>query len=83
MDNSRAIALKLIAACYGYSLFMASANVVNCEARRQGECGDQWTQAFTVAGGATTTVWAYITESPPSKDSKKSRANTREAEPLS
>lgn len=66
MSNSTVVALvlKLLIGCYSYSLFMASANVLSCELRRPGQCGNQWTQAFTVAGGAASTLWAYITESP-------------------
>lgn len=59
-----ALVLKLLVGCYSYMLVMASANVLSCELRRPGQCGNQWTQAFTVAGGAASTLWAYITESP-------------------
>jgi hypothetical protein len=58
------LVLKLLVGCYSYMLLMASANVLSCEIRRPGQCGNQWTQAFTVAGGASSTLWAYITESP-------------------
>lgn len=58
------LVLKLLVGCYSYMLLMASANVLSCEVRRPGQCGNQWTQAFTVAGGAASTLWAYITESP-------------------
>ena len=68
------IALKLIVACYGYSRLMASANVVACELRRGGACGNQWTQAFTVAGGAASTVWAYITDSPAQGSASRRRS---------
>lgn len=59
-----ALVLKLLVGCYSYMLLMASANVLSCEWRRPGQCGNQWTQAFTVAGGAASTLWAYITDSP-------------------
>lgn len=59
-----ALVLKLLVGCYSYMLLMASANVLSCEVRRPGQCGNQWTQAFTVAGGAASTLWAYITDSP-------------------
>lgn len=68
------IVLKLIVACYGYSLLMASANVAACEVRRAGQCGNQWTQAFTVAGGAASTMWAYITESPAQGSASRRRS---------
>jgi hypothetical protein len=58
------LVLKLLVGCYSYMLLMASANVLSCEIRRPGQCGNQWTQAFTVAGGAASTLWAYITEAP-------------------
>lgn len=58
------LVLKLLVGCYGYMLVMASANVASCELRRPGQCGNQWTQAFTVAGSAAGTLWAYITDSP-------------------
>jgi hypothetical protein len=58
------LVLRLLVGCYGYMLIMASANVASCEFRRPGQCGNQWTQAFTVAGGAASTLWAYITDSP-------------------
>ena len=58
------LVLRLIVGCYSYMLIMASANVASCELRRPGQCGNQWTQAFTVAGGAASTMWAFITESP-------------------
>ena len=44
-----ALVLKLLVGCYSYMLLMASANVLSCELRRPGQCGNQWTQAFTVA----------------------------------
>ena len=57
--------LKFLAVCYGYSLLMATGNVVNCEARKPMACGQQWTQAFTVAGSTAGTLLAptdwYIT----------------------
>ena len=46
------LVLRLLVGCYGYMLVMASANVASCEIRRPGQCGNQWTQAFTVEGGA-------------------------------
>ena len=58
------LVLKLIVGCYAYMLLMASANVLSCEIRRPGQCGNQWTSAFQVAGGAATTMWAFITDSP-------------------
>jgi len=59
-----ALVLKLLVGCYSYMLVMASANVASCEIRRPGQCGNQWTSAFQVAGGAASTLWAYITDSP-------------------
>jgi hypothetical protein len=59
-----ALVLKLLVGCYSYMLVMASANVLSCEIRRPGQCGNQWTSAFQVAGGAASTLWAYITDSP-------------------
>jgi hypothetical protein len=66
MNNATVIALvlKLLVGCYSYMLLMASANVLSCEIRRPGQCGNQWTSAFQVAGGAASTLWAYITDSP-------------------
>ena len=58
------LVLRLLVGCYGYMMVMASANVASCEWRRPGQCGNQWTQAFTVAGGAASTMWAFITDSP-------------------
>lgn len=58
------LVLKLLVGCYSYMLLMASANVASCELRKPGQCGNQWTQAFTVAGGAASTLWAFITDSP-------------------
>lgn len=58
------LVLRLLVGCYSYMLLMASANVASCEWRRPGQCGNQWTQAFTVAGGAASTMWAFITDSP-------------------
>lgn len=66
------LVLKLLVGCYSYMLVMASANVASCELRKPGQCGNQWTQAFTVAGGAASTLWAFITESP----SQSSGVNT-------
>jgi hypothetical protein len=62
--------LRLIFCVYLYMLAMASANVANCEFRKEKNCGDQWTQAFTVSGGAATTLWAFITDNP-TQDSQK------------
>ena len=56
--------LKIIFFVYIYMMLLASAGVLNCETNRRGECGDQWTQAFTVSGGAITTLWAFITDNP-------------------
>jgi hypothetical protein len=71
------LVLRLLVGCYGYMLVMASANVASCEIRRPGQCGNQWTQAFTVAGGAASTMWAFITDSPSqvsnTKDGRQSR----------
>ena len=58
------LVLRLLVGCYGYMMVMASFNVASCEWRRPGQCGNQWTQSFTVAGGAASTMWAYITDSP-------------------
>lgn len=69
--NTVGIVLKLIVACYAYSLLMASAHVASCEIRRPGQCGNQWTQAFTIAGGAASTMWAFITESPATKTPRR------------
>ncbi len=41
------LVLRLLVGCYGYMMVMASANVASCEWRRPGQCGNQWTQAFT------------------------------------
>ena len=68
-----ALVLRLLVGCYGYMLLMASASVASCEWRRPGQCGNQWTQAFTVAGGAASTMWAYITDSPNTPNSSSSR----------
>ena len=62
--------LRIIFFVYTYMMMMASANVLNCEVRKHKECGDQWTQAFTVSGGAITTLWAYITDNPLQSSSK-------------
>lgn len=58
------LVLRLLVGCYGFMFVMASANVAACELRKPGACGPAWTQAFTVAGGAASTLWAYITDSP-------------------
>ena len=68
-----AIVLRLLVGCYGYMLLMASFNVASCEWRRPGQCGNQWTQSFTVAGGAASTMWAYITDSPRQEGSSSRR----------
>jgi hypothetical protein len=70
-----ALVLRLLVGCYSYQLVMASANVASCEWRRPGQCGNQWTQAFTVAGGAASTLWAYVTDSP--NQSTSTRRRTR------
>lgn len=67
------LVLKLLVGCYGYMLVMASAGVAACELRKPGECGSSWTQAFTVAGGAASTMWAYITDSPNSPGTGRKR----------
>lgn len=69
------LVLKLLVGCYSYMLLMASANVASCELRRPGQCGNQWTQAFTVAGGAASTLWAFITDSPNTPSSAQRRRN--------
>lgn len=71
------LVLRLLIGCYSYSLGMASANVAACELRRPGQCGNQWTQAFTVAGGAASTLWAYITESPAQSSGTSPRGRSR------
>lgn len=65
MNNAAvaAIVLRLLVGCYAYLIVMSGASVAVCEARRP-NCGSEWTQAFTVTGGATSTLWAYITDSP-------------------
>lgn len=79
------LVLRLLVACYSYMLIMASANVASCEVRRPGQCGNQWTQAFTVAGGAASTLWAYITDSPSQNtktpSTKRKVANVRRRPP--
>jgi hypothetical protein len=72
-----ALVLKLLVGCYSYMLLMASANVLSCELRRPGQCGNQWTQAFTVAGGAASTLWAYITDSPAQTRTPSDRGRSR------
>ena len=67
------LVLKLLVGCYSYMLVMSSANVASCELRRPGQCGNQWTQAFTVAGGAASTLWAFITESPSQSSAPRNR----------
>ncbi len=37
-----ALVLRLLVGCYSYMLLMASANVLSCELRRPGQCGNQW-----------------------------------------
>lgn len=68
-----ALVLRLLVGCYGFMFVMASANVAACELRKPGACGPAWTQAFTVAGGAASTLWAYITDSPNSSPSSGQR----------
>jgi hypothetical protein len=63
-EFSPRMVLRLIFFVYSYMMTMSSVNVVNCELRTKKECGDQWTQAFTVSSGAATTLWAYITDNP-------------------
>lgn len=67
------LVLKLLVGAYSYMLIMASANVAACELRKPGACGPQWTQAFTVAGGAASTLWAFITDSPNQPPSSRRR----------
>jgi hypothetical protein len=67
------LVLKLLIGCYSYMLVMASANVAACELRKPGACGPQWTQAFTVAGGAASTLWAYVVDSPNSPTASRRR----------
>jgi hypothetical protein len=69
------LVLRLLVGCYSYMLIMSSANVASCELRKPGQCGNQWTQAFTVAGGAASTLWAYITDSPNTSSSSNRRRN--------
>ena len=69
--------LRTIFFVYIYMMMMASANVLNCEVRKHKECGDQWTQAFTVSGGAITTLWAYITDNPLQSGSKSPVSSPR------
>jgi hypothetical protein len=78
MDNAAvtAIVLRLLVGCYGYLIVMSGASVAVCEARRS-SCGAEWTQAFTVTGGATSTLWAYITDSP-NNPRTRSRAKSTE-----
>lgn len=75
------LVLKLLVGCYSYMLVMSSANVASCEIRRPGQCGNQWTQAFTVAGGAASTLWAFITDSPNSAPSASSPQRRRNGPP--
>lgn len=83
MNNPTVInlVLKLLVGCYSYMLIMASASVANCEVRRPGQCGNQWTQAFTVAGGAASTLWAFITESPTHQPAPPSPSRGRRNDP--
>ncbi len=69
------LVLKLLVGCYSYMLLMSSANVASCEIRRPGQCGNQWTQAFTVAGGAASALWAFITDSPNAPSSAQRKRN--------
>lgn len=55
---------KLICAIYVYMMAMSAIGVISCEQRKRGECGEQWTQIYTISGGALTTLWAYITDNP-------------------
>lgn len=66
-------------AVYGYSLFMATGQVVSCELRNPGACGNQWTQAFTVSAGAASTLWAYITDSPQQTTTRRRNSDSTNA----
>lgn len=83
MNNTPVInlVLKLLIGCYSYMFVMASANVASCEWRRPGQCGNQWTQAFTVAGGAASTMWAFITDSPSQASTPASSRGRRNVPP--
>ncbi len=83
MNNPNVInlVLKLLIGCYSYMFVMASVNVASCEWRRPGQCGNQWTQAFTVAGGAASTMWAFITDSPSQASSSASSRGRRNVPP--
>lgn len=70
------LVLRLLVGCYSYMLVMASAGVAACELRTPGNCGSSWTQAFTVAGGAASTMWAYITDSPNSPSASRRRSGS-------
>jgi hypothetical protein len=72
------LVLRLLVGCYGYMMVMASANVASCELRRPGQCGNQWTQAFTVAGGAASTMWAFITDSPQQSNPNSTQRGRRQ-----
>lgn len=68
------LVLRLLVGCYSYMLLMASGNVAACEFRKPGACGPAWTQAFTVAGGAASTLWAFITDSPAQNSAPRGRS---------
>jgi hypothetical protein len=83
-DFSPRLILRLIFFVYAYMMLMASAGVVNCEIRGNKECGNQWTQAFTVSSGAVTTLWAYITDNPIQANNKSNNqrsGNSRNSSP--
>lgn len=73
--------LRIIFLVYIYMMLMATGSVLNCESKKDKECGDQWTQAFTVSSGAVTTLWAYITDNPIQSGSKMPRSRTPVAPP--
>jgi hypothetical protein len=70
-----ALVLRLLMTVYGYSLVMATGQVISCEIRNAGACADQWTQAFTISAGAASTLWAYITDSPVQLQSSRKTSN--------
>jgi hypothetical protein len=59
-----ALAVRVLMAIYAYTLVLSTGQVAACETRKPGECGGEWTQAYTVAAGITSTLWAYVTDSP-------------------
>lgn len=68
--------MRLLMVTYGYSLTLATGQVLACEIRDSGKCSSQWTQAFTVSAGLASTLWAYITESPQQAAGTSSRRPT-------